>query len=303
MAGVVVHANILNTILTGRFVPRSGLWLSLGLTLAAGVLVAVFTSTRGPIQSALLLAAAAVGLLGLHVAAWKMWTSWPGAVSPVAAMAATFAVVTTYRQLTEERQKRQVIGMFKLHLSPAMVDRLVADPTQAGLGGQQRQLSCLFSDLANFTSLSERLGPEATVRLLNQYLDHVCEIIQVRHGGTLSKFEGDGVFAFFGAPIAQPDHAARAIRAALDCQAFVAGFDRQLRADGLLPTEAELSVRVGVTTGEVLVGNMGSTQRVAYTAIGDSVNLAARLETANKFFGTHILVNEQAWREAADGLL
>jgi len=300
--GITVHANILNTILTGRFVAIPSGWFSALLVLLAGGLVAALTSTRGPVQAALLLGAAVVGYAAADGGVWKAWTYWMIAASPIAAMLATFAVVTAYRQLTEQRHKRQITNVFKQYLSPAMVDRLVADPTQAALGGQRRQLSCLFSDLAGFTSLSERLGPEATVNLLNRYLDRVGEILQVRHGGTLSKYEGDGVFAFFGAPVPQHDHAARALHAALDCQDFLPEFNRQLKQEALLPDWAELSVRAGITTGEVLVGNMGSTRRIAYTAIGDSVNLAARLEPANKFFGTRILVNEEAWRAGADGL-
>ncbi|OPX22639.1 MAG: hypothetical protein B1H04_04745 [Planctomycetales bacterium 4484_123] len=302
-AGVVVHANILNTILSGRFVARSGLWLSLLTILAVGLLVAAVTSTFDAVQSSLLLAVAVLGYWLVGISIWSARTFWLVLAAPTVAMFASFAVITTYRQLTEQRQKRQITSTFKQYLSPAMVDRLVADPSQAALGGQQRELSCLFSDLAGFTSLSERLGPEATVSLLNRYLDRVGEVIQVRHGGTLSKYEGDGVFAFFGAPIAQADHPARALRAALDCQAFLPEFNRQLHAEGLLPEGAQLAVRIGVTTGLVLVGNMGSTQRIAYTAIGDSVNLAARLETANKFFGTRILVNEAAWEGGGKGLI
>jgi len=302
-AGVVVHANILNTILSGRFVTRPRWWLSLLMILAAGLLVAVLTSILGAVQSALLLAVAVLGYWLGGISVWRVGTFWLVLAAPTAAMFASFAVITTYRQLTEQRQKRQITSTFKQYLSPAMVDQLVADPSLAALGGQQRELSCLFSDLAGFTSLSERLGPEATVSLLNRYLDRVGEVIQVRHGGTLSKYEGDGVFAFFGAPIAQADHPARAPRAALDCQAFLPEFNRQLHAEGLLPEGARLAVRIGVTTGLVLVGNMGSTQRIAYTAIGDSVNLAARLETANKFFGTRILVNEAAWEGGGKGLI
>ncbi|HET6427787.1 MAG TPA: CHASE2 domain-containing protein [Phycisphaerae bacterium] len=300
--GVVVHANVLNTILSGRFVSRAT-WFSAVLVLLAGMLVTAVTSTRGPVQSSIVLAAAVLGYAGINAAVWSSTTYWIGAVAPVVAMLSSFAVVTTYRQLTEQRQKRQITSTFKQYLSPAMVDRLVSDPSQAALGGQRRELSCLFSDLAGFTSLSERLGPERTVSLLNRYLDRVGEIIQLTHGGTLSKYEGDGVFAFFGAPIAQPDHSARALHAAIACQTFLPAFTAELHAEGLLPADVELGARAGITTGDVLVGNMGSTQRVAYTAIGDSVNLAARLETANKFFGSRILVNDQAWQAGGEGLI
>ncbi len=300
--GVVMHANILNTILSGKFVRAPGTWASVLLILLAGMLVALVTSTRGPIESAIVLAAAIAGFIFILATAWKGWTCWIVAVAPIATMLLVFTVVTVYRQLTEQRQRRQITSTFKQYLSPAMVDELVHDPSQASLGGQSRQLSCLFSDLAGFTSMSEHLGPEGTVALLNRYLDRVGDILQGRYGGTLSKYEGDGIFAFFGAPIPQDDHAERAILSAMDCQAFLPEFNRSLQDEHLLPDEAELSARIGITAGEVFVGNMGSTQRIAYTAIGDAVNLASRLETANKFFGTAILVNEQAWRSVADEL-
>jgi len=301
--GVAVHAHVLETILSGRFARVAPLWLSSLLVLLAGGLVALITSTRGPIESAILLVAVIVGHILAVSVVWAVWSYWTAAAGPVAAGLLTFATIAVYRQLTEERQKRQVTKTFKQYLSPAMVDQLVIDPTQASLGGQRRQLTCLFSDLAGFTSLSERLGPEGTVNLLNRYLDRVGEVVQVQFGGTLSKYEGDGVFAFFGAPIPQDNHAARAMTAALDCQALLPEFNRELQQQQVLPPGGELSARIGIAAGEVFVGNMGSTARIAYTAIGDSVNVASRLETANKIFGTKILVNEDAWHAGGAGLL
>ena len=301
--GVVMHANILNTILSDRFVRAPSVWVSAILILLAGMLVTLVTASRGPIESVILLLTAIIGYLFVAAGVWNGWTYWVVITSPIAAMLLVFTVITVYRQLTEQRQRRQITSTFKQYLSPAMVDELVNDPTQASLGGQKRQISCLFSDLAGFTSLSEHIGAEGTVGLLNRYLDRVGEILQVRYGGTLSKYEGDGIFAFFGAPIPQDDHATRAILSALDCQAFLPELNRELHREQFLPEGAELSARIGITAGEVFVGNMGSTQRVAYTAIGDAVNLAARLETANKFFGSQIMVNDEAWRTAGDELI
>ncbi len=301
--GVVMHANILNSILSDRFARSSGKWVSVMLILLAGVLVTLITSARGPIESAILLTTAILGYLFISASVWKGFSYGMATTSPIAAMLLVFTVVTVYRQLTEQRHRRQITSTFKQYLSPAMVDELVDDPTQASLGGQKRQLSCLFADLAGFTTLSEHLGAEGTVGLLNRYLDRVGEILQGRYGGTLSKYEGDGIFAFFGAPIPQDDHARRAILSAIDCQAFLPELNRELHSERLLPEGAELSARIGITAGEVFVGNMGSTQRVAYTAIGDSVNLASRLETANKFFGSAIMVNDEAWRSVEDELI
>ncbi len=301
--GVVMHANILNTILSDKFVHTPRGWISAILIILAGMLVALVTATRGPIESAIVLVAAIVGYAFVDASVWKGWDYWIVAATPVATMLLVFTVITVYRQLTEQRQRRQITSTFKQYLSPAMVDELVHDPTQASLGGQKRQLSCLFADLAGFTTISERLGAEGTVGLLNRYLDRVGDILQGRYGGTLSKYEGDGIFAFFGAPIPQDDHARRAILSAIDCQAFLPELNNELHSEKLLPEGDELSARIGITAGEVFVGNMGSTQRVAYTAIGDAVNLASRLESANKFFGSRIMVNDEAWKSVEGELI
>ena len=299
MPGVVVHGHVVNTILSGRFIRATPGWAAVLLVLLCGAAATLTTSTRGPLAAAALLVGLLLGYTVVDNLAWMRWTYWLTSIAPLGAMLLPFSFITVYRQLTEQRQRRQITTIFKQYLSPAMVDLVADNPTIAGLGGQRRLLSCLFADLQGFTSISERLGAERTVTLLNRYLDGVGEIVLVRCGGTLSKYEGDGVFAFFGAPIDQPDHAARALRAALEWQAFLARFGPQAGAEGLLPEGVGLRVRIGITSGEVFVGNMGSSRKVAYTAIGNSVNLASRLEGANKFLGTSILVNRQAWQAAA----
>ena len=233
---------------------------------------------------------ATASLLVFHV-----WDVWLVMVAPLAAMLASFLVVTAWRQLTEERAKRHIRGLFANALSPALVDRLTEDPSLLKLGGERRVLSCYFSDLQGFTPLSKRLGEQGTVRLLNRYFDRMTEVIQNRQGGYLSKFMGDGIFVFFGAPIFQDDHAVRAVSSALDCQATLRAFNEELKAE--LPEG--LVSRIGIATGDVMVGNCGSTDKFDYTAIGPTVNLASRLETANKFFGTNTLVDDATWKQAA----
>ena len=141
---------------------------------------------------------------------------WLAVWHPLMAMVAGFAMVTAYRQLTEERAKRRIRALFAHAMSPALVDRLLEDPSVARLGGERRVVTCFFSDMAGFTSLSERLGEQGTVSLLNRYFDRMTDVIQNRNGGYLNKFLGDGLFVFFGAPVFQDDHPARAIRAAID---------------------------------------------------------------------------------------
>ncbi|MBN1554445.1 MAG: adenylate/guanylate cyclase domain-containing protein [Phycisphaerae bacterium] len=301
--GVVVHSNILHTILAGDFPREAPGWANWGAIIVCGLLISALSAWRTALQAGLFAAAAAVGYFLLNV--WVLFAVldiWLVLVGPIAAMAGSFLLVAAYRQLTEERAKRRIRGMFAHALSETLVARIEEDPSILQLGGQQRTLTCMFSDIAGFTPLSERLGPEGTVRLLNRYFDHITETVQNRRGGYLNKFLGDGIFAFFGAPVFQDDHARRALHAAIDCQNDVLRFNEQLSNE--MGGEVRLSVRIGVTTGEAMVGNCGSTQRMDYTAIGDCVNLASRLEAANKFFGTSILVTDETWRQGKEaGLL
>ena len=296
MAGVTVHSNILNTITAGAFVRRASLPLAVAAMLAVGLAVAALASSR-PVLAVMPLTVAALGTyLGVVMAAFRWGNVWLPVAMPLASGVTVLLAVTAYRQLTEERAKRQIRGMFAHALSPALVDRLMEDPDLARLGGERRELTFFFSDLQGFTPLSERLGEEGTVRLLNRYFDRMTDVIQNRRGGYLNKFLGDGLFVFFGAPVFQADHAARALAAAVDCQHEVSELNRQLAEES--GGSLQLACRVGLSTGEVMVGNCGSTQRMDYTAIGDPVNLASRLESANKFFGTKVLIADETWRQS-----
>jgi len=295
--GVVMHSNIINTILSGMFVRQSDVATNILVILLAGAVVSLVVS-RWPV----LLAAPAVIAFGAAYAVFNagvlfgVLRYWLVLVAPLAAMLASLLTVTAYRQLTEERAKRHIRKMFAHALSPALVDRLIEDPSLLEPG--RRVLTCFFSDLKGFTPLSERLGEQETVRLLKRYFDRMTEVIQNRRGGYLNKFLGDGLFVFFGAPIFQDDHCARAIQAAIDCQDEVVRLNEILAKDyaGQFDQPVQLGLRIGLATGEVMVGDCGSSDRFDYTAIGDTVNLASRLEGANKFFGTKILAAEETWR-------
>jgi len=291
--GGVVHGNIVSTILAGRFVRPAGAVAAVLVVLLAGTAVAAIAAWRPMLQAALVAAGLAAAYLAFAAwAAFGLLDLWLPIVGPLAAVVASYLAVAVFRQLTEQRAKQQIRKMFAHALSPMLVDRLLVDPSLAELGGQRRHITCMFSDLAGFTAMSERLGPQQTVHLLNRYFDRVTAVVQRRHEGYLNKFLGDGVFCFFGAPVYQPDHAARALRAAVDCHRQVAELNAKLA--GEFGNRAKLSVRVGITTGEAMVGNCGSSDRMDYTAIGDCVNLVSRLESANKLLGSAILVTDQA---------
>ena len=300
MPGVRVHANIINTIVSGVFVTEAHWAVNVAAILLAGAVVTLLTARLPVLKAGPLV----LLLAGAYVAAnlWVVFGAgryWLILVAPMAAVVAAFLVVTAYRQMTEERAKRHIRGLFSHALSPVLVDRLLVDPSLLEPGA--RVLSCYFSDLAKFTPLAERLGERGTVELLNHYFDRMTEVIQNRYEGYINKFLGDGILGLFGAPVPKDDHARLAMGAAVATQVEVAELNETQVAQ--FGDWVQLSCRIGIATGSVMVGNCGSTERWDYTSIGDSVNLASRLESANKQFGTRIFVDERTWREGDDGTL
>jgi adenylate cyclase len=183
--------------------------------------------------------------------------------------------------------------MFRRYLSPAVVDRLPSDPDELKLGGQRQEISIIFADIRGFTSFSERLQPEELVVILNRYLSLAAQAV-LKHEGTLDKFMGDAVMAFFNAPLPQEDHALRAVKAALDMQRAIAEYNKS--GDG-----AQLSYGVGINLGEAVVGNIGTAEQMNYTAIGDSVNLAKRLQESAG--GGQILLSNSTCQRVKDYVL
>ncbi|RMH17467.1 MAG: adenylate/guanylate cyclase domain-containing protein, partial [Acidobacteria bacterium] len=232
-------------------------------------------------------AAAAVAAYG---AGW-----WLRLAEPAAAAVLALAGGTVYGYVTEGRRRRFLQRAFSHYLSPAVIERLVEDPSRLELGGERRELSIFFSDLAGFSTLAEGLDPRRLAALLNDYLSAMTELILAEEG-TLDKYEGDAIVAFWNAPLDQDDHARRACAAALACQERLAAMAEHFRTrTGGVPLRA----RIGVHSGEVVVGNLGSRTRFDYTVLGDAANLASRLEGANKAFGSKILVSEATWRATA----
>jgi adenylate cyclase len=190
----------------------------------------------------------------------------------------------------ERRARVMIKGMFSTYLTPSLVDQLVADPTKLKLGGERKELTVLFSDLEGFTTLAETKPPEELVGLLNEYLSAMTQVV-LRNNGTLDKFEGDLIMAFWGAPVPQKDHAQMACLAALQMQAKLGS----LRLEWGIRKRPLLSARIGLNTGDMIVGNMGSVEKFNYTVIGDSVNLGSRLEGANKIYRTEIIISESCF--------
>ena len=213
---------------------------------------------------------------------------WLDFAVPEAAVLASFIGAALLNYSHEGRQRRFIKSVFRHYLSPDVIERILQNPSMLDLGGEKREISAFFSDVAGFTSISEKLSPEELVELLNAYLSEMTDII-LSLGGTLDKYEGDAMIAFWNAPLDQPDHALRACRAALRCQKRL----EELRPDFKRRFGSEVFARIGVHSGPAVVGNMGSEKRFDYTAMGDTMNLASRLEGACKQYKIATLISEQ----------
>jgi adenylate cyclase len=220
-------------------------------------------------------------------------------VGPVVGVILGYFGSTIHQYLIERKQKEIIKSIFSHYVSPAIVNELLEDPEKLQLGGERKELTVMFSDIVGFTSISEGTSPEGLVELLNEYLDAMTEII-IRNRGTLDKYEGDAIMAFWGAPISFDDHALWAAKAALDMQARL----KQLIFESSHHVKrTPMAMRIGINTGEMIVGNMGGKERFDYTVIGDSVNLGARLETANKQYGTGIIISEGTYVKIKERVL
>lgn len=305
--GVSVHATMLDNLLSGDFlrdlpVPASAALLVV-LTVAAAFAA---TYAQRTVTEALLAAGFLALIVGLAVGGYIVGL-WIPMVVPLVTVFFGLAAANVANYATEGAQKRFIRGAFGQYLSPAVISELESDPDRLRLGGEKRELTMFFSDIQGFTTLSEGLQPEQLSGFLNHYLTELVGIIQ-REGGTIDKFEGDAIIAFWNAPLDIADHPVRAVRAALACQQRLS----ELRADYARPiTEAvaddeipgvgrEIYTRIGLNTAEVSVGNFGSRTRFDYTALGDGMNLASRLEGANKMFGTYAMISHATRERIGD---
>lgn len=288
--GVYIHAAAINTVLKNApltAMPRWGVVLTVGLSTL--VMVSIFFRLRPAVGLV-----AGLGVLGAEAMA-ALVALQAGLIVPLLGLAAaaviSFAVAYAYRFLVEDRAKRWIQHAFGHFLSPEMVRDLAENPDALRLGGTSRRVTVFFSDIAGFTTLSEQMAeqPERLVEILNKYLTVMTNTVEAHHG-YVDKFIGDAVMAVWGAPLDDVMAERNAVNAALECQRALAAFNRDVIAKdyGLPP----IGTRIGINTGVAVVGNMGSDTRLNYTVAGDTVNLSARLEGANKVYGSQIMIGE-----------
>ncbi len=293
--GVEIHATLLeNGVRRLAIVPIESLSLWL-LTILVGLAASFVLPHLGVMTGGLYTLSLLAAVWGASYALFVTQARWLPVLAlstpPLLAFLGKFLIFI----IQERRHKNAIRQMFALYVPPDVVQALAAHPERLSLGGESRELSVLFTDLEGFTSHSEILGPRRIARLINLYLDAMSQVV-FDHGGTVDKYIGDAIMAFWNAPLEVPNHPRQALAAALAMQEALPILNTRLQAEGL----PAIAMRIGLHSGEAIVGNLGSTRRFSYTAIGDTVNLAARLEPLNKRFGTAILVSEDIARLAGD---
>jgi adenylate cyclase len=281
-----LHAALADDVLSGRFMRRSATRTDVVTTLVVG-LAAGLVATLVPVTWAVVIVIALA-------AAFFAWATrqvgngvWIASVAPLGAAAIALFEGVAWQYFVEGRAKREVKRLFGRYVSKDVFDQLVADPSLARLGGQRRDMTVLFSDIRGFTAASEHGAPEDIVLQLNEYFTAMVEVL-FKHHGTLDKFVGDMVMGLFGAPTADPAHADHAVAAALEMAKVLDRLNAQWTAAG----RPRLDIGIGINSGEMIAGNIGSDTIMSYTVIGDAVNLGSRLESLNKEYGTRILISE-----------
>ncbi|MBL0349001.1 MAG: CHASE2 domain-containing protein [Elusimicrobia bacterium] len=293
--GPEFHANVLDNLLNGTYLRSPPAWWSLPVILLLGLVIGPWLAGLKTKRGATAVGAILIVYYALCQFGFNRFYYVFNFIVPLVALLATYGTMLFRRLLTEEKEKRRIKSMFGQYVSPKVIDILIRDSSRMKLGGEERHVTLFFSDIAGFTTVSEKLSPQELVAVLNDYLSTMTDVI-LDLDGTLDKFIGDAIMAFWNAPLDQPKHALLACRAAVKQMALLPELHQRFGDKGWPVVE----FRIGLNTGPAVIGNMGSTTHRNFTAVGDTVNLASRLEGANKMFGTRILISESTFQAAKD---
>ncbi|MCD6122736.1 MAG: adenylate/guanylate cyclase domain-containing protein [Spirochaetales bacterium] len=297
---VGTHAAMVNTVLSGSFLDDMPWWYSVIAALVLSVVVTVLILNLRPFLSIII----GVVFLGITLAAGILFFLFTGTyldlVTPAFSVFLTFIAITFLKFLRTEQEKSFLRNAFTHYLSTDVVSELISHPEKLNLGGEKKYLTALFTDVRGFSTISESLDAQDLVKLLNEYLSEMSNII-LDQKGTIDKYEGDAIISFFGAPVEFKDHAFRACLSAVRMKKMETYLNEHFLAEKMAPSV--LLTRIGINTGEMVVGNMGTEQKMDYTMMGNSVNLASRLEGVNKQYGTWVLISETTRKEIGDHFL
>lgn len=292
--GVEVHANLIAGMLDGNIKHRPSyvLGADVVLVLIAGLVMVFLLPLLSAFRATIATVIVLLFLLSINFAYWHVGNLLLPLANGLVLVALLYALNMSWGYFVESRTKRQLTGLFGQYVPPELVEEMSRDPENYSMAGRKAELTVLFSDVRGFTTISEGLEPDQLAALMNEYLGAMTEVIR-EHRGTLDKYIGDAIMAFWGAPVSNPEHAKLAVITAMEMQAALVGLNKTLLAKGW----PELKIGVGVNTGTMTVGDMGSPVRQSYTVMGDAVNLGSRLEGITKQYGVGIIVGEQTREE------
>ncbi len=295
--GVEHHATMIDNIVSKRFFKRPPdiYRQEMRVIIIIGVIFSIILTYSSALYSAIGVIIIYVGYFYLDRMLWFNKGIWVYMGMPYIQITGLFMAVTLYKYFTEEREKKKVKGAFQHYLSPDVMHQVLDNPDKLKLGGERRECTVFFSDVRGFTTISEALSPEKLVELMNDYLSPMTEVI-LRSGGVLDKYIGDAIMAFWGAPLDRPDQADVAAKSVLKMMEKLEEIRRVFPTKGF----PVIDIGCGINTGMMSVGNMGSSERFAYTVMGDAVNLAARLESITKEYGVRIILSEYAVAKLQD---
>jgi adenylate cyclase len=297
--GVEIHATLIDNILHRNFLTHSTTtrFIDICAIILFGLIIGILIPRLAPITGMI----AAFAVVGVFVAAnfflFFQFNVWLNLVYPFISMILIYLGITIYHYIHEEREKRKIRGAFQYYLNASVINDMLKDPAKLKLGGDKKNLSVMFSDIRGFTTISEKLTPEELVALLNEYLTAMTNKV-FQYDGLLDKYIGDAIMAVFGAPLDQADHAHRACLTALGMMKELRALQKKWEQEG----RPVINIGIGVNSGDMVVGNMGSEMRFDYTVMGDMVNLASRLEGTNKEYGTNIIVSEFTYNMVKDAM-
>ncbi len=297
--GVEIHANVIDNILHRNFLTHSSFTRFIDLCsiilfgLLMGLIIPRLRAVTGIFFALLILSI----FVAVNVFIFSKFNVWLNLIYPALTMAVIYLAITVYHYIKEEQEKKKIRGAFQYYLTASVINEMLKDPTKLKLGGDKKDLSVLFSDIRGFTTISEKLTPEELVHLLNEYLTAMTDVV-FKHDGMLDKYMGDAIMAVFGAPLDQPDHARRACQTALEMMSELHRLQKKWQTEG----KPVLNIGIGVNSGDMVVGNMGSEMRFDYTVMGDMVNLGSRLEGINKEYGSNIIFSEFTYNAVKDSM-
>ncbi|MCG2813942.1 MAG: adenylate/guanylate cyclase domain-containing protein, partial [Thermodesulfovibrionales bacterium] len=288
--GVEIHATVASNALQNKFILRDGRIIAIEI-LCLALFPVILTLLLGMARNSFLGLVAFMFVSGIYAVfnylLFRNYSIDMSLLYPLSSTALAFISSEAYRNLVVERKNRYLKKAFSSYVSPELVAEIIKNPDRLALGGEKKEITVLFSDIRGFTGISEKLAPDVLVSLLNGYLGPMTEVV-LKNNGTLDKYIGDAVMAIYNAPLNVTDHPEKACRTAIEMIDKLKEINSSFKQKGLPPVD----IGIGINTGYAVVGNMGADMRFDYTAIGDTVNLASRLEGQNKYYGTHIILSE-----------